>query len=210
MTDTPPEGTEESISIETNLGPYERIKYSVIDLARPNLFKVDFSIVADRSPMATKINNSYKSSSFAPSAVEFISLKRMGVIYNIPVNRTFGSELTMTFHQDVDGIVRAFFEAWIENAEFNFDFQRIVWTSDTKTKKIIITQLNSNMENTFQQTFNDVHISTISEIPLGFYDEHNSEEFTVSFKYLNHELHAIGKPSVVDKEGFTSVTPTGI
>jgi hypothetical protein len=102
-----------------------------------------------------------------------------------PGDSKFG-DCSVTFYNDSDCSVRAYFHAWQTFFVHNYQEGITGLYGITKKGRVIIEQLDSDYNVTYACELEDAWPTTIGEIQLSHETENSRQEFTVNFSYLRY------------------------
>ena len=173
---------------ERTFSSVDRLKAGLRDLARPNLFKVDFVGPAVLGP-SPAYSLMCKAASFPGMEVSQLTIPRAGNRVHVPGDTTF-EEFTVTFFNDVDFEVRSFFHRWQRMFVSNWvdGFTGIVQGSFGNTVKV--SQFDSNFDVTYTVELFNAWPNRVGGINLSMDELDSREDFQVSFSYTYYEIYS--------------------
>lgn len=191
------------INISENKNPLEDkafhvdyLKSQLIrDVARPNLFKVNIIPPEFLLKKVEWQNGSKMISALAKSAVfpqisirEYV-LERAGQKLHIPTNEMDYGDMSITFINDSDFILRSLFNNWQRIAIHNWQENIGSVPMLALSSHVSIHQYDSTLKEVYSIKLTNAWPQTISEIQLSQDSENQLEEFTVNFKFTMHNIY---------------------
>lgn len=148
--------------------------------ARPNLFRVQLLNPIDPSA-DTKLSFMVKATAIPASTVGTMEVPFMGKKVKFGGDRTFAEEWSVTVINDEDFAVRNALESWSNAIHTHSSNLRA--TPDLYKSQGQVIQLNKNLREIREYTFEGIFPTTISSIQLSWETNDTIEEFECSFAY---------------------------
>ena len=155
------------------------LKQNIKDIARPNMFEVEFNTGLNNfsTPAVLEVSQHLvKSVNIPPTTLSDISINRMGRKLIIPGGIEY-TDLTINFHNDIEGITRKFINDWQKS------YYETITKGNYKDLKsfisgtVTIYQLNGNHERVSKIVCSKAYPKTIGDFDLG----HETEDSLLSF-----------------------------
>jgi len=165
------------------------------DIARPNMFKVKIKPpeLISKKPEFNRaeelITALAKKADFPQISIKEYLLERAGQKLYIPTNEIDYGEVSITFHNDSDFLLRSFFNNWQRLAIHNWQENKGSIPLLALSSHVSIHHFDSNLKEVYNIKLTNAWPQTISAIDLSQDSENQLEEFSVIFKFTMHEIY---------------------
>jgi hypothetical protein len=171
----------------------DHLKSVLIDVARPNLFKIKIvppdALSGDWDSSKSGLMALAKSAKIPSMTVKEWTYERAGQKLHIPNGEVEHGDVSITFINDSKFIIRSMFNRWMRLGLMNYEYNIGAVPTIALQGQVVIYQYDYNLNPVYMVKLINAWPSMLSEIDLSQDSENTAEEFTVEFKYSYQEIY---------------------
>jgi hypothetical protein len=169
------------------------LKNQFTDVARPNQFKVDIippdPLLQDWDVAKHGLLALVKTAKIPSITVKEYTYQRAGQKLHIPTGEIEHGEVSITFYNDSDFVLRTMFNRWIRLALHNYEYNIGSVPKLALDGQVVVYHYDYALKPVYAVKLMNAWPKSLSEIDLSHETENTAEEFTVEFNYSYQEIY---------------------